>query len=201
MPRPVEFDRDEVLQGAMRLFWRQGFQKTSVRDLTEATRLQPGSLYGAFSNKHELFLQSLDYYSRALHAEVDRVLRTDAPPLVRIERFIHGLLAESARDPEGKGCLLVNTLMEKPAEDPAIARRVADALGYVEDVFAEVVGEAVRRGDLAPDTDARAMARLLMTGIFGLRVYARMPVSADTLQGIADDLLGRLGIGQRRVEG
>ncbi len=83
----------------MQLFWRQGYHKTSVRDLTEATRLQPGSLYGAFSNKRTLFLKSLDYYSEALQARVDEVLRSDEPPLERIHRFFERLLDQATCDP------------------------------------------------------------------------------------------------------
>lgn len=55
MARPQAFDQQQVLQNAMELFWRQGYASTSVRDLTEATRLQPGSLYGAFKSKRQLF--------------------------------------------------------------------------------------------------------------------------------------------------
>lgn len=52
MARPVEFDRDKVLQQAMLQFWRLGYHKTSVRDLTGATQLKPGSLYGAFNKMY-----------------------------------------------------------------------------------------------------------------------------------------------------
>ncbi|HEY9147485.1 MAG TPA: TetR/AcrR family transcriptional regulator, partial [Gammaproteobacteria bacterium] len=162
MPRPIEFDREQALRDAMQLFWRQGYHKTSVRDLTEATRLQPGSLYGAFRNKRSLFLNSLDYYSDALQASVDRVLRSDAPPLRRIHRFFEHLLNEAACDPQEKGCLLVNTLLETPAEDREILQRAATALGYVEKTFVEVLEEAKRAGDLAADWDSEAQARLLM---------------------------------------
>jgi TetR/AcrR family transcriptional repressor of nem operon len=57
MARPQAFDQQQVLQNAMELFWRQSYASTSIRDLTEATKLQPGSLYGAFKSKWQLFFK------------------------------------------------------------------------------------------------------------------------------------------------
>ncbi|MBL3528679.1 MAG: TetR/AcrR family transcriptional regulator [gamma proteobacterium endosymbiont of Lamellibrachia anaximandri] len=189
MARPIEFDREKTLQDAMQLFWRKGYHKTSVRDLTEATRLQPGSLYGAFSNKRSLFLNSLDYYAEELKQFVDSVLNSDEPPLVRIRLFFEHLLDETAADPEGKGCLLVNTLLEVPAEDEEISQRVIQALGYVEQRFRQVLTEALEQGELASGKDPSTLARLLMTGIFGLRVYNKMQPQREELNDIVDSLL------------
>lgn len=194
MPRPAEFEREQALRDAMTLFWRQGYTRTSMRDLTEATQLQPGSLYGAFSNKRGLFLESLDYYAHNLRASADGILRSDAPPKDRIRRFFDYLLNESARDRERKGCLLVKTLLEVPADEADITQRAAAGLQYVETAFAEVIEEARQAGELAPDIDPKAHARLLMTAIFGLRVYAKYQAKPKTLKQIVDDLLMHLGI-------
>jgi TetR/AcrR family transcriptional repressor of nem operon len=56
----------------MLLFWRKGYSRTSVRDLSAATQLKPGSLCAAFSDKRTLFLRSLDHYAAALRAFVDK---------------------------------------------------------------------------------------------------------------------------------
>ncbi len=173
----------------MQLFWRRGYHKTSVRDLTEATRLQPGSLYGAFKNKRSLFLYSLDYYAGELKRFVDAVLNSDEPPLARIRHFFEHLLEETAADPEGKGCLLVNTLLEVPAEDEEINQRVIQALEYVEKRFCQVLTEALERGELASGKDPSTLARLLMTGIFGLRVYNKMHPQREEMDDIVDSLL------------
>lgn len=193
MARPVEFDREKALQDAMLQFWRRGYHKTSVRDLSEATQLKPGSLYGAFENKHSLFLRSLDYYSTELKQFVDSVLHSGEPPLRRIELFFQNLLDEMADDPQGRGCLLVNTLLETPPEDEVINQRASQALAYVEQGFSEVLAEAQERGELAPGKDPATLARLLMTGIFGLRVYNRMQPQREALDGIVDSLLSSLG--------
>ncbi|WP_127477937.1 TetR/AcrR family transcriptional regulator [Sulfurivermis fontis] len=189
MARPIEFDRDQALREAMQLFWRRGYNRTSVRDLTEATRLKPGSLYGAFASKRALFAAALDSYGAELARLVDELLRGEAPPLERIARFFDHLLADMAGDPERKGCLLVNTLLEVRADDSELARHAGDALARVEQAMGDALEEAAARGELPTGAQPRILASLLMTGIFGLRVYSRMRPDSVELRHIVDTLL------------
>lgn len=192
MARPVEFDREHVLQKAMLLFWRQGYHKTSIRDLTEATRLQPGSLYGAFANKRALFLRSMDFYSVELERYVGDMLRGTPPPLDRIEHFFRQLAVDIVRDTDEKGCLLVNTLLETPADDAEILQHAARTLLKVEAMFRETLEEAAAVGELGEGQDAQLLARFLMTGIYGLRVYSRLNSAPAVLGQIVDGLLAVL---------
>lgn len=188
MARPAEFDREQALTDAMLVFWRQGYHKTSVRDLTKATKLQPGSLYGAFSNKRTLFLQSLDHYSSMLEKIITQVLYSDQKPLVRIEQFFSRVLL----DPEMKGCLLVNTLLETPVEDEEIFQHASQALRKVEQAFKENLKEAITRNDIPADRDPEIMSQLLMTGIYGLRVYNKLKPGKKALKKITDGMLAIL---------
>ena len=194
MPRPIEFDRNKALSDAMQLFWRKGYHLTSVRELTAATQLKPGSLYGAFNNKQTLFLQALDYYSFSLHASADRILSSDKPPLARIHTFFDWILAGITGDNDQRGCLLVNTLLETPPKETEIIRRATEGLRYMEQRFRELLDTAKAEGSLPPDYDSEAQASLLMMGIFGLRVYARMEPSRQRLQNIIGQLLEVVGV-------
>ncbi len=62
MARPREFDRDQVVDRAVEVFWRQGFEATSIQDLVEATGLNRGSLYNTFGDKAGLFEAALERY-------------------------------------------------------------------------------------------------------------------------------------------
>jgi len=189
MARPIEFDREEVLQNAMLLFWRKGYNRTSMRELTEETRLQPGSLYGAFSSKRHLFILALESYADALKAFVGEVFGSDRPPLERIEAFFTAILEDSRKDRDRKGCLLINTLLETPAKDKELIRCAANALATLESAFKKALDEAQARGELAPERDTEALARLLMANIYGLRVYLKMGRSHKALVQIAETLL------------
>jgi hypothetical protein len=60
--RPRSFDRDEALEHAMQVFWRQGYESTTIADLTKAMGINPPSLYAAFGDKEKLFLAAVERY-------------------------------------------------------------------------------------------------------------------------------------------
>ena len=192
MARPQKFDQQQVLARAMLLFWRKGYANTSIKDLTETTCLKPGSLYGTFKNKRTLFLQALDHYFSSLNQEVSTLLNVDSPPLERIRKFFDHILEQAEADEEARGCLLVNTLLEIPPEDAEISQRISDMLLQIENRFCQVLQEAQDRGELVRDKEPKILASLLMTGIFGLRIYDRVQTSAKRKKAVVDSLLSIL---------
>lgn len=189
MARTAEFERDQVLTEAMKVFWQHGYSRTSMRDLTQATRLNPGSLYSTFKNKQGVFLEAIDLYSQALRRETDAILGHEGDAAQRIQRFFDYLLDGTQRDPDNKGCLLVNTLLEAPADEPELRRRAGEALEYVEGQFRTVLADGQTEGVIRATSRPEDQARLLMTGIFGMRVYSRMPDGRTHARGIVKSLL------------
>jgi len=192
MARPQAFNEEIVLESAMQLFWRQGFANTSVKDLTKATHLQPGSIYAAFKNKRNLFLLSLDYYFENLYSALSCILQSEEAPLKRIRHFFDYILSQKNADKELKSCLLVNTLLEMPPEDSEINQRVSVMFTKIESEFSEVLKLAQKEGSLISGGRPEAMAKMLMSGIFGLQVYNRMNPDPQGLVQIVNNLLANL---------
>lgn len=192
MARPQEFNEADVLESAMQLFWRQGFTNTTVKDLTRATHLQPGSIYAAFKDKRNLFLLSLDYYFENLYSALSCILQSEEAPLKRIRQFFDFILSQKNDDKELKSCLLVNTLLEIPPDDREINQRVAQMFTKIEREFSEVLKLAQNNGSLITGGRPEAMAKMLMSGIFGLQVYNRMNPEPDGLSQIVNNLLANL---------
>src|SRR6266852_3547435 len=104
--RPRAFDVDEALDKALKVFWRKGFEGTSLPDLTKAMGINRPSLYAAFGNKEELFRKVLDRYVNGPLAYFGKAL---AAPKARdvIEQIFFGA-ARMAGDPRlPAGCLMV----------------------------------------------------------------------------------------------
>jgi TetR/AcrR family transcriptional repressor of nem operon len=192
MARPQAFNEEDVLERAMQVFWRQGYANTSVKDLTEVTHLQPGSLYGAFKNKRNLFLLSLDYYFEHLYSALSCILQSDEAPLKRIRQFFDYILNQQNSDKELKSCLLVNTLLETPAEDREINQRVSTMFNKIENEFSEVLKLAQKDGSLISGGRPEAIAKMLMSGIFGLQVYNKMNPDQQSLNQIVNNLLANI---------
>ncbi|MFK5949611.1 MAG: TetR/AcrR family transcriptional regulator [Methylococcales bacterium] len=192
MARPQTFNQDMVLDSAMQLFWRNGFTNTSVKDITRVTKLQPGSIYGAFKNKRNLFLLSLDYYFENLYSAVNCILQSEEAPLKKIRQFFDFLLSQKNEDKELKSCLLVNTLLEIPPDDLEINERVSFMFQKIEQEFCKVLQQAQQNGSLITGGRPESIAKMLMSGIFGLQVYNRMKPDHDALVQIVNNLLVNL---------
>jgi TetR/AcrR family transcriptional repressor of nem operon len=172
VPRPREFDEDDVVARATDLFWRRGYHATSVRDLGEALGLSASSLYRTFGDKHALFLRALDHYRATDSAEArDHLLRPGPAPEVLREWLIR--MVDLPDEGAGRGCFVVNTATELGAEDPAVDERTQAAFGVTRDTLLEVLQRGRRDGTLRADLDPAAAAESLFTLVLGLRVRAR----------------------------
>ena len=93
MPRPREFEPDEVLDSAMRQFWERGYRATSVDDLVRATGVKPGSLYAAFpGGKHALLMGSLERYSRLVVPQKLGDLESPGASVADVRAYFDGLI-------------------------------------------------------------------------------------------------------------
>ena len=189
MPRPREFNYEEVLDNALQVFWKRGYDSTTIRDLVSATGLQSGSLYGAFDSKRGLFKLSLARYEQRIDAHVENLLCSDLTPLDSIRDFFEHLASECSQDRGVKGCLVINTLLQVPASDMEISQQVTSIISKLERAFLVLLQEAKHSGELHETADPETIASLLLAGIFGLRVYNKMQPDLVKLQRVINTLL------------
>ncbi|WP_225821172.1 TetR/AcrR family transcriptional regulator [Streptomyces naphthomycinicus] len=178
MARTKEFDPDAALQAALELFWRRGYEATSMADLVEHLGIGRASLYATFGSKHELYLKALDRYGQAQNPRLTRELSGPGPalPAVRelVRRFAAEATAEATRD---QGCLVTNTAVELAPHDRDVTRRVEHSWDTLETLLHSALVRARAQGELAGDRDPQALARMLLVLLQGLRVVGR--ASAD----------------------
>lgn len=172
MARTKEFDPDVVIRAAMDLFWRKGYETTSMQDLVDHLGIGRGSIYATFGSKHDLFLLALDRYAEESGDGVLERFGRPGPVLPAVREFVRVVLDEALT--EQKGCLITNTAVECAADRP-IARRVESTWDGLETAIAGALVRARGQGELAADRDPRALARFLVTLMQGLKVMAKVP--------------------------
>ncbi|WHT22222.1 TetR family transcriptional regulator [Crossiella sp. CA-258035] len=175
MGRTKEFDPDVALRAAMELFWRQGYEATSMQDLVDHIGVNRASIYATFGGKHELYLRALDRYAEDTDAIILSGLSKAGPVLPEVRGVVRRYVQDSLQDQERRGCLVTNTAVELLPGDPAAGRRVELSLDGLERVLTGALIRAQDQGELSADRDPRALARFLVTFLQGIRVIAKTP--------------------------
>jgi TetR/AcrR family transcriptional repressor of nem operon len=124
MARPRSFNPDEALDLARDVFWRKGFQGTSLDDITAATGLAKPSLYAAFGDKNALFLKVLDRYHERIIANAERVLNEGPSARDAIERWLTGFVPFCSGIRGSRGCLSINTAADGASEQKEVRKGV-----------------------------------------------------------------------------
>ena len=157
-----QFDAEEALETAMRVFWERGFEGTSYADLICATGLSKSSLYNAFGDKQQLYSLCLarfaEVYGGTLRAQLDA-------PTALVARFDHPDLPG--------GCLATSAALELGGREAASSQRIADQMARTERAFERRFRQAVRDGELPTNTDTRGLASLVLAMTRGLAALHR----------------------------
>ena len=135
-----------MLRAVCDQFWDAGYAATSMQDLMRVSGLGKGSLYAAFGDKHELFLQVLRRYVAA----TDRWLRRSVDSAPRAVDALRSFVLAPVGDPDGvsarRGCLLANTTTELASADPVVAAEARQAYEGTTAVLTEARGAGTGRG-------------------------------------------------------
>jgi AcrR family transcriptional regulator len=183
--RPREFDIDQALDRAVQLFWRHGYEGTSIADLTEALGITRASLYAAFGSKEALFQRVMDRYESRAGS-----YRRAAQQATALEDAIRHLMTGPVelhgdkRNPQGclgvQGALSVSPLSQAVRGDLA-ARRRRGELGIL-----DRLRRAQAEGELRADAQPADLARYFSALIYGMAVLSADGASKKELEAVAD---------------
>ncbi|MCP2340635.1 TetR/AcrR family transcriptional regulator [Actinomadura rupiterrae] len=192
MGRVREFDTAAVVERAMDVFWRLGYEATSIQDLVEATGIGRGSIYAAFGSKDGLYVAALQHYAERSAATMSARLDRDEPVRIVVRDLLLALVDETVDDPERRGCLITNSAVERLPRDRFAARVVGSSLDGTAEAITLVLRRARDRGDIRPDADITAIADFFVTTIQGLRVQGKAGADRRRLAAVVDTALNVL---------
>ena len=184
MARPRSFDTGAVLDKAVAAFSAKGYEATSLQDLEKATGLGRASLYGAFRDKHSLYLSALRHYDVTRASAL--IARLDAAPSGRkaLETLFVMVVDECAAS--AGGCLIANATMERGDSDLAAARIIADHRRRMEGAIHAALLRGGADGSLKGRREPRAAARFLFATVQGLRALSKAACTRAQLREVSD---------------
>ena len=177
MPRPKAFHPDAALDRAMDLFWRNGFEASSLNALLDAMEISRQSLYNTFGNKRELFLAVLDRYAQ-MKALQRMALQQQGAGLEEVQLYFERLIARMEAQPEYGACLMTVAAVELGLQDWAVKERVERHDQQLLEALTESLREASSQQSWQPEKQAQKLLALSK----GLGVLARSGVDSGTLR-------------------
>lgn len=197
MPRPRTFDETEVIAAARDVFWTRGYTATSVDDLSAATGLGKGSIYGAFGDKRRLFLRALQDQIAANDATVRAQLRD--PGLPARDRLVNHLRAQAkvvAADRSRRGCMLAKSAAELATTDDAVRRAVEGCYARWRAELIACIKQAQRDGDIDAGQNPQALATTLLAFLRGLEALRKGGAGPAQLKAAAEQMIALLPPGR-----
>ncbi len=200
MGRPSD-SRERILESAAKLWHCKSYDGVGVAEICQDAGVLKGSFYHFFASKEELVLAVLDEHWRELSEQIlQPTLDPQFPALERIRRLLAGMgvaVKQQHASAEGvRGCPIGNLVSELGTRDEALRRRVAEIFDETEAMLRLTLQDAVRLGEIPPDTDLDLAAASLVTYLQGLAVIGKTYNDPARLEKLAEQALLLAGLSQ-----
>ena len=192
MPWEKKFDENKVLHAAMKAFWQNGFDGTSMKHLIDCMGLNPGSIYAAFGDKKALFGRTMNCYTDMVREKHSEMKQNNSPRSLIIT-LIDEMIATIKTKPSHDGCFMVNTAVDIAPHDKEIQYYIRQWFEELEEFFETTLKAAQQAGEVRPDLDTGKTARHIIALISGVQVLARVNPqhqAVDDIKAQVENLLG-----------
>ncbi|MAE83735.1 MAG: hypothetical protein CMB80_13430 [Flammeovirgaceae bacterium] len=185
MPKSVTFDRERVVEDVMQLFWKKGYNGTSMQDLVDVTGLNRSSFYNSFGDKFSLFQEALKHYQLRQDEMIKGFMSGSHTPKEAIISLFKGI-SEDIRGGNQKGCMITSCTSEMAAEDERVKQFLIKNKNQVVDIFERLIKAAQAKGEIEESRNARSMALFLFSSLQGLRLVSMIERDAE---GVVEEIL------------
>lgn len=182
MARVKQFNEEEVLQKAVELFWKQGYNATSMDDLVNYLGINRASLYDTFGGKKELFKKALNKYLTDNRQWLYTFLHAQKSVKEGLCKFFRMVVTETMQDQDIKGCFAVNTSTELLPHDAEMCEILQKNKLNFEKLFFELLKKGQDNKELRKDMDLKATAAYLVAFFNGLKVMAKLKPAKKDLE-------------------
>jgi AcrR family transcriptional regulator len=187
--RPRQFNIDQALDAALLLFWRHGYEGTSLAVLTKAMGINVPSMYAAFGNKESLFKKALHRYLQNPASYLPKAL--EQPTARRaVEKLFRGAINMAMNPRHPQGCLLVQGALACGPAAASIRKELSLCRAAAETAVRRRLERAIAEADLPAGVDAGRLARYVITVLWGLSVQAAGGATRAQLKEVVELALG-----------
>jgi TetR/AcrR family transcriptional regulator, transcriptional repressor for nem operon len=191
--------REEGLERALRLFWRNGYNGTSMEMLTRELGVEKPSIYATFGNKRTLYLEALLHYRTSIVRQIAQFLASAPNPRAGIDRVVRFMMTSLYEPGVQEGCMATNAALELADHDPEVSAHVSTMLGEIGSLFEKCLLAGQKSGEVTTRVSAELLAAYLVNTLEGARVMEKTRPSKEKLQALAQFALSALDPASHRT--
>ncbi|MDT0604534.1 TetR/AcrR family transcriptional regulator [Thalassotalea castellviae] len=174
MAKAAKFDRQEVIDLATNLYWKKGFNATSMRNLQDEIDMRPGSIYAAFGNKDGLFIETLRNYTDKGISLIHQYEQEKDSPLEALKDFVKYQVITTKEDAPNSMCMLTKTINELTSDNQELLDITKAHIEEISQEFAKLIEQSKELGEINSEKSALELAKYLQVQIAGLRTFAKI---------------------------
>jgi TetR/AcrR family transcriptional repressor of nem operon len=192
MPKNKLYNKETVLEAAAGIFRQKGYNGTSIDDILSATGLSRSSLYDSFQDKHNLYLQSLEYYKASNDKKFETINEKNLNGLQKLETMFKGVVNHLVEHPDDNGCLLVNAAAEMSKQCYKTSQVVCNTKEEVQDILSGWISDAQEKKVMSVHKPAKIYGQFLYNTLCGLRVMSQSGATKTELNNVVKVALDSL---------
>ena len=187
MPKSVTFDREQVIENVMELFWKKGYNGTSMQDLVDVTGLNRSSFYNSFGDKFSLFGEALKFYQDRQNELLKESFSEARSPKNAIISLFKGI-SDDIRNGNQKGCMITSCTSEMSG-DPLVKDFLVANKDKMVESFSTLIKQAQSSGEISLAKDPDTLALYLFSSLQGLRLTSMIE---PNLEAVSEEILSVL---------
>lgn len=197
MARPRSFDEQGLLDAAQDLFWKNGYERTSIEEIAAVAGVGNGSIYGAYKSKLGLFVAVFDRYCDTRVKVVDGIVAShDGSFEDAVENYLNEIVRDCTGYEDRRGCLMLNSIAELGSRFPEVLAIGDRANERMEEVLAARVAKSASSGEIRLSADGvRPLAAHILLVSQGLIHLSRTGAPVARLEDVVSasrDLASRM---------
>jgi TetR/AcrR family transcriptional repressor of nem operon len=193
MARQKEFEREEVLEKALEVFWCNGYNATSFETLTKGMSINRQSIYDTYGDKHTLFIEALNYYYKKNSACAAAHFAQPLPVKELFRSFLEKSIVDTSCEQKTKGCFLQNVTLEMVPHDEEVIAIVNQNLEDLIKVFQSAITRGIKSGEITSTQTAASLAMYLVNTVQGLITLSKTVSDKKKLRAVVEVAINALG--------
>jgi len=183
-----EKTRSHIIEKIAPIFNIKGFAGTSLNNMTDATGLTKGSIYGNFANKDEVALVAFDYNFKSIEMKISAAMnnqRTAKDKLLAYLIVYQGLMFGQISP---GGCPVLNTSIDADDTHPALREKALNALLSWKKQIISIIQDGISNKEIAPKYNPEQIALTVIAMIEGGIMISRLINTKETCELLIDSL-------------